>query len=176
MQGILVELQWFDTWENLDPIVGLLAERLEGVARGQVLAALLESVYEIADNVRYHSKAAGGVMAAQVYGQESDERRVTVAIGDVGVGIRRSLLESGRYEPVDDVHAIRLALKEDVSAIDDPGRGVGLPTTLETTTGLGGTMVVRSGAASRRIYRSGARNSHGEPVTGTIVGVSIPCR
>ena len=147
-RDVLVELQWFGAGDNLTALEDLLFARLRNDVSPQVLAALIESFWEISGNTRYHSGAAGGVVVAQVYKRGWQDERMDLAIGDAGIGIRASLLNSGRYAPSDDGEAIQLALEYQVSAIDDPGRGVGLPTTAELVQGLLGTMKVRSGAAS----------------------------
>ncbi len=173
----MVEMQWFGAGDNLTALEELLFARLDGRVPAQVLAALIESFWEIGENARYHSGATGGVVAAQVYRRGSADERMDLAIGDAGMGIRASLYNSGRYDPPDDGAAIELALEYQVTSTDDPGRGVGLPTTAEAVVGLKGTMTVRTCAASRRLTPSSTRAPLcRESIQGTVVGVSIPCR
>lgn len=176
-EDVLVELQWFNAGANLDPLVDLLFNRLDGKVHPQILIGLIESFWEIGDNLRYHAQSTGGVVAAQVYGRGRPGERITLAIGDTGIGIRQSLRSSNRFRPRDDLEAIDLALQYQVSAIDDPGRGVGLPTTADTVRELGGKMVVRSGGGLRTLFpKRSATNLRTFPIPGTVVGVSIPCR
>jgi hypothetical protein len=119
-------------------------------------------------------RATAGHIAAQVYRRNTPDEFVLLAIGDSGVGIRRSL--STKYQIASDAEALRLALSADVSASGEPGRGQGLPSTAKLVTDLLGRVVVHSGGATmvcrqeRRIPVATRR------IEGTLVGARIPCR
>jgi hypothetical protein len=172
----LCEVRRFAASDNLDELVDLLCARLEGLAPGDVVAELAASFWELSDNTRFHAQTDGGVLAAQVYEQGRPNQRVDLALGDVGIGIRRSL-QNNEHESVDDADAIELALEEGVSGTGDPSRGYGLPSVVRRVRELGGQTTIRSGAGSRAIRpRSDATSRLGTSLRGTVVGVSIPCR
>ena len=75
-----------------------------------------------------------------------------------------------------DDQTIRQAVRWHVSSIADEGRGQGLPGVVDGVRGLGGTVWIRSGAASRTVTRSQARTSEVSRLQGTIVGARLPCR
>lgn len=167
----LVELRRFASAADVDSISELVWQRLDGRVSAQSLTAVDVGLGELADNVRYHSGLGYGFLAAQVYQGGTASERVQFAIGDAGVGIAAGL---ALHQPRDDAHAIQLALMRDVSGIDDPGRGQGLPTTVEVTLGLRGSMIVRSGAARHVLLPTGAVVERVTAMPGTIVGFTIP--
>lgn len=100
--------------------------------------------------------------------------RVQVAIGDAGIGIRRSFLDSGRRQPNDDLAAIGLALEYLVTSVDDPGRGQGLSTAAEQVTALEGHLVVRSGTGRVTLSRDEKTEEPVPLLAGTLVCMSLP--
>ncbi|MCA1694605.1 MAG: ATP-binding protein, partial [Actinobacteria bacterium] len=133
-------------------------------------------LWELVANALEHS-GAHALLMGQVYldGERPDHhRRVQIAIGDAGRGIRASFLESGTRSPANDTEAIELALQYLVSSVADPGRGQGLTTTVEQATALEGHVVVRSGDARVTVDGSGSRSEQVQPIDGTVVGVSLP--
>lgn len=144
--------------------------------RGAAGRAITEGLWELVANALEHS-GAEAVLMGQVYrhGEPPDHAgRVQIVIGDIGRGIRGSFLSSGTRSPADDREAIELALEYLVSSVPDPGRGQGLTTTVEEVTGLTGTVVVRSGAASVLAKAEGVSASSVPAMDGTVVGISLP--
>jgi len=138
-------------------------------------------------NVAEHSKSEG-IVAAVVHRARRTQSYVHFAIGDAGIGLRKSFLDGAApHHPNSDHEAITLALQYLVSSVaDDPGRGQGIFTTIEQTLGLQGTAAIRSGAAIRRLergkhwnqqelHRSGRALSV-QQLEGTVVAVTIPCK
>jgi len=173
---VLVPLERFTSDFAAEQLSHLLWENLRREADPQVLNATLEGLWELAANAIEHSGAEAVIMG-QVYrrGEPPDHlNRVQVVVGDAGRGIMRSLVESGRYKPRDDLEAIELALGYLVTSVDDPGRGQGLYTTMEWVTALQGKLVVRSGA-TKVTLESGPAGSERVPfLDGTIVCMSLP--
>lgn len=86
----------------------LLWEQLRRHADPEVLETAGEGLWELVGNALEHSGSEAVVMG-QVYRrgeQPHHDRRVQIVIGDTGKGIRRSFLDSGRYEPDSDQAAI----------------------------------------------------------------------
>lgn len=142
----------------------------------QVLEALTEGLWELVANALEHS-GAEALLMGQVYerGEPPDhDGRVQIVIGDAGRGIRASFLDSGTRSPATDADAIELALEYLVSSVPDPGRGQGLTSTVEQATALEGKVVLRSGGARVTVAPEGSRAESVEPISATVVGVSLP--
>jgi hypothetical protein len=171
----LIELERFNDSHGSDRLASFIWERLEGGVDGVVVNQLFEATGELGQNVVEHAGSpVGGFIAAQRYKAGAPEERIVVAVGDVGVGIRESLRV--RYGDMTDAESIRRAIQWHVSRVPDEGRGQGLPGVVDGVRGLGGTVWIRSGAASRRVTRGQARTSEVSRLQGTIVGARLPCR
>jgi hypothetical protein len=171
----LIELDRFRDARGSDRLAAFIWDRLEGGADAEVVNQLFEAAGELGLNVVEHAGTpVGGFIAAQRYKAGTPEERIVVAVGDAGIGIRESL--RARYGDMTDGDAIRRAIQWNVSSIADEGRGQGLPGVVEGVRGLGGTVWVRSGAASRTVTRRLARTSGVSRLQGTIVGARLPCR
>jgi hypothetical protein len=171
----LIELERFDDSHGSHRLAAFIWERLEGGADGEVVNQLFEAAGELGQNVVEHAESpVGGFIAAQRYKAGTPEERIVVAVGDAGIGIRESL--RARYGDMADADAIRRAVQWNVSSIADEGRGQGLPGVVDGVRGLGGTVWIRSGAASRTVTRRQAQTSGVSRLQGTIVGARLPCR
>jgi len=173
---VVVPLTRIDDISSAERLSHLLWSQVRSHTDPLVLEALTEGLWELVANALEHS-GSEAVLMGQVYrgGEPPDhDDRVQIAIGDAGRGIRSSFVESGTHRPESDAQAIHLALEYLVSSVSDPGRGQGLTTTVEQVTALQGRVVIRSGEA--RVTRSGSRaaTSLVLPITGTIVGISLP--
>jgi hypothetical protein len=104
----------------------------------------------------------------------TSEEWIIVAVGDVGMGIRESLRD--RYGAMTEDEAIRRAIEWYVSRVPDQGRGQGLPGVVEGVKHLGGTVCIRSGAASLTITGRQEKSLDVSRRQGTIVGARVPCR
>ncbi|HXQ88028.1 MAG TPA: ATP-binding protein, partial [Solirubrobacterales bacterium] len=178
--GVVVPLRSASDSGGEQAVSQLLWDQLHEKVDPQVLAALSEGVWEMVANGLEHSGADAAVMA-QVYRADRGGRppdhddKVQVVIADIGRGIRASLASSPAHEPASDIDAIDLALEYLVTSVyEDRGRGQGLSTTLEQVTGLGGKMVIRSGAG-KVVVENGDRQREEVPgLPGTIVALSLP--
>lgn len=171
---VLLELQTFEDSLQIDKLSALIWNRLDGRVSPQSLDAIYIGLGEIADNVRYHAGTFWGYVTAQTYSTDTPQERIAFAIGDIGIGIRKAL---ARHRPNTDLEAIKLALTYEVSGIDDPGRGVGIPTTVKAVTGLGGSVHIKTGVDSVDILKEGTiENMQTKHLAGTIIGIEVPCR
>jgi hypothetical protein len=171
--GRLLELQKFHSEAEVMTLSNLVRSRLEGRVSPQSVTAIDIGLGEIADNVRYHSEAGCGFIAAQTYNAGGSGEVIDVAIGDIGIGIRGGL---ARHRPDGDAEAVHMALSYEYSGVDDPGRGQGLPTTAEAVTGLRGTLHFKTGGASVVAHKAGTRERRTPRLNGTIIGLRVPCR
>jgi hypothetical protein len=168
----LLELQWFDSSKKIGDLANLVWERLDGKVPAHVLPTIYESVIEIGENVIFHAGTGGGWVAAQTYSRGTPKERIDLAIGDTGLGIRRTMR---RHRPSTDGRAIALAMQYGVSGLDDPGRGIGLAETAEQMRAVGGRLLVRSGSGRRTVTTKSVQSATVPALQGTVVGMSIPC-
>lgn len=168
----LLELQVFEGSSGVRKLSELVWHRLDGRISPQSLTAIDVGLGEIADNVRYHSGLKWGFIAAQTYAAGTTQESIEFAIGDIGIVIRKGL---ERRKPSTDLEAIRLALQEGVSGLEDAGRGVGISTTVDEVTGLQGFVHLKSGEASVDVYSERTNDKQTIHLNGTIIGVDVPC-
>ncbi len=133
--------------------------------------ALEEGTWEICVNALMHSEWGGGFLAAQHFVQRQE---IEYAVGDAGVGIRRSLV--AEYPDLaDDASAILKAREYGVTRFGQDRQGAGLSETVDQVTALGGRVVVRSGTAIVTFTRGATRTTSTEqPWNGTLVKVVLP--
>ncbi len=173
LTGSLIEVQHFDSEVQASKLAHLMKQRLETTADTKTTLALWIAVLEAAVNAIEHSQFNHRpVMAGQYYTRSNE---LVVAIGDTGIGLRESLRT--RYDPPSDRDAIDLALQIGVTRFDDdPGRGKGLFYVVERARDLGGSVIVRTGDAVRRITPRSLHDDNAVQQQGTVIGVSVPCR
>lgn len=176
---VVVPLQRTANTKGIDEVAGLVFSQLERRVDPQVLNALVEALWELAQNVIQHSGSLA-ILAAQVYPKGNPpfhDGTVQVAIGDSGRGIRASFLATGLHAPSSDREAIDLAVQYLVSSVDDPGRGQGLHTTIGAVRELRGHVVIRSGTGRLAASHSSSGCATKVPfLPGTLVGVVLPLR
>jgi hypothetical protein len=158
-----------------------IAERLWHALRPsvspQVLDVLGTAMFEIAGNASEHSGSDPVVMGAILAPDRGgrSETTVQVVVGDAGRGIRASFEDSSMHHPETDVDAIELALEYLVTSVsDDPGRGQGLPNTMEEVVGLRGSLVIRSGEGRLTVDPDGRERVEVPFIPGTLVALNLP--
>jgi len=151
-----------------------LANRLRRHVDPEALNAVYEGVNELGANVVEHSQSDGAFLAAQTYRRGQSNEEIVFAVGDVGVGIRSSL--EARYSIQSDAQALQLAVTEGVSGVDDPARGIGLASVVESARMLRGSSVVRSGSAALLLFQHGTTPIVVGDQLGTTVGAKIRSR
>ncbi|MBI3976608.1 MAG: hypothetical protein HY331_00340 [Chloroflexi bacterium] len=176
-QDVLVPLRRFRT----DADVDLLQREVEQFLRGQRLSnplytAVWQSVGELCGNAASHSGSpCGGFLAAQTY----QEARRMLAIGDVGVGIRRHLAYNPRYVSLSsDEAAIREAVKPGVTGTAEP-RGFGFSEVQDQAEAVGrAELFIQSGNGWVRILIAGGKKRQSSGTTdavfpGTLVQLGL---
>ena len=107
------------------------------------LLALEYCLSEIMDNVLRHSKDQAGFF---MYSLQRGDQRISVAIADQGIGIKRSFSNTS-YRPLSASDAITLAMKKGVTSSPE-GAGNGLWTTTEIITKNTGQLTITSGGGA----------------------------
>lgn len=133
--------------------------------------ALLEaSLVELAQNVWQHSEDWGMVCVGRGVQPRTGRRSVTIAVADLGVGMRRSLAQ--RYEVTDwsDADAIVHATRPGYSRCGDQ-RGIGLTQVLAMARRFDGALVIRSGGA--RVHFADRRAHPTAPFPGVQVSLTL---
>jgi hypothetical protein len=169
----LLELQAVTTRE-----AAALGEHLFAIGRGAgvpdaVLRPAFLGLAEGVDNTLQHSETERAIVMAQRYRAHDGGRlRVEVAVGDIGIGLRRSLR---RTRPVaTDAAAVALAVTKGVSRFTGSRHGNGLSSVVEAVCGSGGgAFEIRSGNASMLIQRTRRPQRHSLQRDGVLIGIRV---
>jgi hypothetical protein len=144
-------------------------ERYLGLDPGE--AALIEaSLVELTQNVWQHSEDWGMVCVGRGVQPRTGRRSVTIAVADLGVGMRCSLAQ--RYEVADwsDAEAIVHATRPGYSRCGDQ-RGIGLTQVRAMARRFDGALVIRSGAV--RVHFADRRFHLGASFPGVQVSLAL---
>jgi len=119
--------------------------RTGGVRSSVLLDEVVEGLWEPAINSIEHSGSGFGAVCLAHIWTSGGIRRAEFAVADAGVGILATLRR--RYSDLSShKEAILEALKEGVSGLDDPQRGIGLSTTHDLSkAGSGRRLMIVSG-------------------------------
>ncbi len=120
-------------------------QRTGGVRSSVLLDEVVEGFWEPAINAVEHSGSDVGAFCLAWIWSARGRRIADFAVADAGVGILATLRR--RYPSLSsDREAVLKALKEGVSGLDDPQRGIGLSTTHELSkAGSGRRLMIVSG-------------------------------
>jgi hypothetical protein len=177
-EDVVVPLSFISDHSDTERLSNLLFAQVRDHVDPPVVDTLAEGLWEMVGNALEHAHAGGALLMGQVYrgGHPPDhDDRVQIVIGDVGRGIRRSLVESGKFDDIDsDETAIRKALEYLVSSVHDPGRGQGLTTTAEEVARLQGRLVIHSGEARVTSWPSDVVARDVPQLPGTLVALDLP--
>lgn len=140
---------------------------------GGAMESLKTFMNELVENVFYHAASAiDCLICVQAYRRKST---VELAIADAGRGIRPCMLDSSKFggQITDDFSAIELAIQQNVSALPDPRRGIGLWLATELVRRNEGTMTILSNDGGLKIDRLGAHREDGMIWPGTFIAVEF---
>jgi len=144
-----------------------------GIPREVLVPAFL-GLGEGVDNTLEHSGVDRAIVMAQRYrlGPGSAGFRVQIAIGDIGLGLRRTLRR--RLPVADDAEAVGLAVKKGVSRFAGPRHGNGLADVVKAVCeDAGGSFEIRSGDASLKIRRVTESREHAISRDGVQIAISL---
>jgi hypothetical protein len=142
-----------------------------------LLNKICVALAEICQNIPQHS-GDWGMVALQSYRSRNGrgDRFVKLAVGDLGIGIKNSLVSRPGSVRMSDSAAIRAALRFGISRFGEPGRGLGLAAVAAQAKALGGSLQVRSGRA-RVLLRGPKRYIFDVPYfPGTLVSLELPAQ
>lgn len=158
-----------------------IAQQIEKAMHYQGFANLLGPCYniitELASNVVQHSERSRGWVLAQRYEYQT-ERIIEIAVGDSGIGIRRSLSKNPHLSNLitDDKSALRKAVSERVSRYSHPLRGNGLYQLCTEILATDRRLTIRSGLGCLVVYDDGHSTAYERsPIVGVLVEARIPC-
>jgi hypothetical protein len=172
----LLELRRYETEDDADTLIQEVDNCLmnAGLLPGE-RQPVLEILLEIAQNSIEHSGTNVGYFAAQAYGSMNDDRRVAIAVGDYGRGIRQSFAGT-RYESESDAEAILRAAESGVSRYQDPSRGKGLPYSIgHQGVARAGRFTIRSGLTTVSFSSGSSTSRTRNWLPGTLITALIYC-
>lgn len=170
----VLELRRFTNMSSGEDLANIIFDRLFGSTRTEIVEALFEAAVELAMNAAEHSQSPiGGYMSAFTHRRGQSDEFLVLAVGDLGIGIRRSLGRAVRVR--DDFEAVEKAVERHISGTGSPGRGQGLPEVVSYIGRLGGWTVVRSGTARRQLGPHFPETRTVVRFPGTFVGAWLPC-
>ena len=172
----LLELRRYETEDDADSLIADVDHCLAsaGLLPGQ-RQPVTEILMEIAQNSIEHSGTSVAYFAAQAYEVMNLGRRVAIAVGDFGIGIRESFAGT-IYESADDAQAILSAVESGVSRYQVPSRGRGLPFSIaHRGIANSGRFSVRSGLTTVSFSEGNVRPRERNWLPGTLITAMIDC-
>lgn len=157
----------------LSSISGLLKNQLKfSETERQPLSYFLD---ELTNNINDHSEAKEGFVFAQFY---PGSNYLDMCICDAGKGIYQSFLDNPKFNPVNEIEAIQLALAGNSTKNRPEARGFGISTTRNMlVNGLKGKLFLWSGnttfyqAVNEEVIVSMAENNY---FHGTFIALRFP--
>jgi hypothetical protein len=164
----LLELRLLRNSADVEQLTTLVYQRVADTDP-QAAHALHVALAEVGDNVCQHAQSIGFIAAQTI----AEHGVLRFAVADAGVGLHATLSGLGA---TDDRDALQLALSGR-RRLAEPGRGYGLPRTVEIITHLQGEMLLASGMAARKIEpRRSFERQLDLPFPGTIFEGAVPAR
>lgn len=141
----------------VDKLVGVIRElgKFDGDQSQGFHSCLLELIQNIPDHAEPDDPDKFiGYINFQTYQRNDRKDRMYISIGDLGVGIRKSLRQRDDFMvakwTVNDINAIKHVMTEKTSRFKDKyhSRGGGIHSATQSIQGLGGYIMIRSGRGS----------------------------
>ena len=129
------ETSLFSVYKNVIDVLQQVPEIEQNVVKG-----LAFCLYEVLDNVIYHSGKKSGTVIVQ-YNKEQSRMRVVVA--DDGIGIWKSISNNPIYKDIDEPTAISICIQKDVT--EGNGMGFGLFSATRLIANAGISLQIHSG-------------------------------
>ncbi|MCC7263318.1 MAG: ATP-binding protein [Candidatus Latescibacteria bacterium] len=173
----LLELTRIEERVDVERVLAQIAARVEAILAAELRYTAVEIsrfknvVAELCHNILDHSQNWGYVAAQRYQDPQTGAKYAVIGVGDLGIGIKKSLAQ--RYEVGEWSHAqaILNALKKNCSR--DPSRGLGLYVVEQICRRYGGSLQVKSG--DTRVYVRGRRHSEHRSAffPGTLLSISL---
>lgn len=166
----LVELKRFVAGHGVDEVADLIYAQLQTWNDGYLQQTLYDMLFELGLNIEEHAQKPGYV-AAQYY---RGRNQLDLAVGDFGIGIRRSLAHAG-HEFDSAAEAIVAAATTRLTSKPADG-GFGLNAAIRTfAQHRGSAVLVSDGVAVRFLQDGSARTSElRAPYPGTFLFGTLP--
>ncbi len=139
--------------------------------------SLVKVMFELFQNIPQHSNATGEVFDAHGLAAMQDYAdSIFLAVGDIGIGLRRSLATRREFARLSDASALNKVVYEGMSRFVDPGRGGELQQIARLIRKWDGLLVIRSGEAF--LYMDAERGEiYDAPyLPGVQIGLRLPRR
>lgn len=173
----LLELTRIEERADVELVLGQIAARVEAILASELHYTPVEInrftnvVAELGHNILDHSLNWGYVAAQRYQDPQTGAKYAVIGVGDLGIGIKKSLAQ--RYEVGEWTHgqAILNALKKNCSR--DPSRGLGLYVVEQICRRYGGSLHLKSG--DTRVYIRGRRHTEYPSAyfPGTLLSISL---
>ena len=169
----LLEITRIEERVDVEAVLGKIGQRVETILAEELryteveISQFKNVVAELCHNILDHSDNWGYLTAQRYTDPRSGRKYVVIGVGDLGIGIKKSL--SVRYESAEWSHgqAIVNSLKKHFSR--DTSRGLGLYIVNQICNRYNGSLHIRSG--DTRVYIRGQR--HWEHVSTHFPGTQI---
>lgn len=166
----LMELHSFDSVSSMERLAQHIHDSV-APTDGKYARALYRSLSEAGENVELHSGLSNGFLAAQRTRDWGSTPTLRFAVADSGRGFLENLRPFGAQSYGE---ALQMALGG-VSSVPGSGRRGGLKVLSGLLAGLGGTIVVSSGASMvSKDAKSSAVRSFAEPFAGSVFEGVVP--
>jgi len=173
----LLEITRIEEQADVETVLENIAQRVEVILAEELQYREIEInqfknvVAELCHNILDHSMNWGYVTAQRYQNPRTRKKYVVIGVGDLGIGIKKSLAE--RFDARQWTHgqAIVNSLKKHFSR--DPTRGLGLYVVNQICSRYEGNLHIRSG--DTRVYiRDGRRYEHvSAHFPGTLFGITL---
>lgn len=156
----LLEITRIEKRADIETVLGHIGQRVEAILAEELRYTEVEInqfknvVAELCHNILDHSENWGYLTAQRYLNSRVGKKYVVIGVGDLGIGIKKSL--SVRYDAATWSHgtAIVNSLKKHFSC--DPTRGLGLYIVNQICSRYNGSLHIRSG--DTRVYIRGQRH------------------
>jgi signal transduction histidine kinase len=158
--GRFVPVTQVQTVADLRGVLGDISALLHLQDSPETLAAVRYCISELLRNAIEHSGSDGGAFVCAHNFDEGTPPRVTVAVADCGIGIRKHLSRAHADAAENDEAAIRMALQPGVTGAlagmygAPDNAGAGLFITRSIAKGTGGYFLIVSGKSAYRLRRA----------------------
>ena len=173
----LLELTRIEEQVDVERVLGLIAQRVEAILAAELDYTPVEInrfknvVAELCHNILDHSMNWGYVAAQRYQDPRTRTKYAVIGVGDLGIGIKRSLAHRHQVEEWTHGQAILNSLKKNFSR--DQNRGLGLYVVDQICRRYGGSLQIKSG--DTRVYLRGRRHYEHRSAffPGTLLSISL---